>query len=90
MKINIDKNKILNYLKKRLLPLVIIIFSLVLFECLYFAYKNVQSPTLNKSQIATREDKINEKKYNQIIENNTKKTNLNLDQFDNLINPFKP
>ncbi|MDZ7799123.1 MAG: hypothetical protein U5L76_06015 [Patescibacteria group bacterium] len=88
MKINFDKEKIYKLFKKNIVILIIIIFSIVFLENLYFIYKNIREPSINEAQLSSQEEKINNKLYNQIIEKDNKKTNPRIDRMDNLNNPF--
>jgi len=88
MKIFFIKNKHFKWVKKHTFQIMIIILLVSLLYEAYFLYSHVKSKPVNQSEITAKENKINQKKYQEVIDNHNLKKSVDYSSIDQLNNPF--
>lgn len=84
-KININKTRLIEWLKKHLYLTIIIIFSSIIIWDLIFIFQQVTNKEIDPLNIISHEEQINQSQYDSVmaVDNKKKESNIEINKINN-------
>jgi len=89
MELKFNKTKYLKWLKNNSLSIIYITLFIIFLYEIFFLFNIIREQKIDDSQITSRQVKIKESSYQEIIKKDAQKRNIDLEKISQLRDPFQ-